>query len=202
MTYLSRLSIGLLLLALLGGCAQLPQRAAGTWQPPDWPEWSLRGRVAVHAGEQGWHANLSWRQTPAGYQLELSGPLGQGAVRMHGDDVGVTLERADGLRDWAPDADDLLARNTGWILPVGGLRYWVLGRAVPERPAQWERDADGRPLRLRQDGWDIRYSSYQDQPGRAPMPKRIDLERDGIRARLLIDAWTGPAAAAGGGGDG
>lgn len=186
-----RPSVALLLLALLGACAQLPQRAAG-WQPPDWPAWSLRGRIAVHAGEQGWHASLNWRQSVAGYQLELSGPLGQGAVRMTGDAAGVTLERADGLRDWAADADELLARNTGWTLPVGGLRYWVQGRAVPERPADWERAADGRPLRLRQDGWDIRYTSYQEQTGGVPLPKRIDLERDGIRARLLIDAWIGP----------
>lgn len=197
MASLARFAVGLLLLSLLGACAQLQPRTVGGWQPPDWPAWSLRGRIAVHAGEQGWHASLSWRQTAAGYQLELSGPLGQGAVRMTGDAVGVTLERADGLRDWAPDADDLLVHNTGWILPVSGLRYWVQGRAVPGRPADWERDTDGRPLRLRQDGWDIRYSSYQDQPGRAPLPKRIDLERDGIRARLLIDAWTGPAATPG-----
>lgn len=194
-----RFFVALLLLALLGACAQLPQRTAG-WQPPEWPAWSLRGRIAVHAGEQGWHASLNWRQSAAGYQLELSGPLGQGAVRLTGDAAGVTLERADGLRDWAEDADALLARNTGWTLPVSGLRYWVQGRAVPERPAEWERGADGRPLRLRQDGWDIRYSSYQDQPGGAPLPKRIDLERDGIRARLLIDAWIGPATRPGGNG--
>lgn len=190
---LSRYSIGLLL-ALLGACAQLPQRTTGAWQPPDWPAWSLRGRIAVHAGEQGWHASLAWRQTGAAYQLELSGPLGQGAVRMSGDAEGVTLERADGLRDWAPDADALLVRNTGWTLPISGLRYWVQGRAVPGRPARWERDADGRPLRLRQDGWDIRYSRYQDQPDGRPLPRRIDLERDTIRARLLIDTWAGPAA--------
>lgn len=194
-----RFFVALLLLALLGACAQLPQRTAG-WQSPEWPAWSLRGRIAVHAGEQGWHASLNWRQSVTGYQLELSGPLGQGAVRLTGDAAGVTLERADGLRDWAEDADALLARNTGWTLPVSGLRYWVQGRAVPERPAEWERDADGRPLRLRQDGWDIRYSSYQDQPGGAPLPKRIDLERDGIRARLLIDAWIGPATRSGGNG--
>lgn len=194
-----RFFVALLLLALLGACAQLPQRTAG-WQPPEWPAWSLRGRIAVHAGEQGWHASLNWRQSVTGYQLELSGPLGQGAVRLTGDAAGVTLERADGLRDWAEDADALLARNTGWTLPVSGLRYWVQGRAVPDRPADWERDSDGRPLRLRQDGWDIRYSSYQDQAGAAPLAKRIDLERDGIRARLIIDAWIGPATRPGGNG--
>ncbi|HEY9199246.1 MAG TPA: lipoprotein insertase outer membrane protein LolB [Gammaproteobacteria bacterium] len=201
MPHLSRYSLGLLL-ALLGACTQLPQRTSDAWQPPDWPVWSLRGRVAVHAGEEGWHASLAWRQTGAAFQLELSGPLGQGAVRMSGDAAGVTLDRADGLRDWAPDADTLLVRNTGWTLPISGLRYWVQGRAVPGRPARWEHGPDGRPLRLRQDGWDIRYSSYHDQPGREALPKRIDLERGEIRARLLIDTWMGPAVAPGAGGDG
>ena len=193
MTAPVRLPFAVLVL-LLGACAQLPTRTTGGWQPPDWTAWSLRGRVAVHAGEQGWHAGLNWRQAGDTYHLELIGPLGQGAVRMYGDTAGVTLERADGARDWAADADDLLVRNTGWTLPVGGLRYWVQGRAVPTRPAQWERSADGRPLRLRQDGWDIRYSAYHEQSGRAPLPKRIDLEHAGIRARLLIDAWNGPVA--------
>lgn len=196
-----RLSLALML-ALLGACTQLPTRAPGTWQPPDWSAWSLRGRIAVHAGEQGWHAGLNWRQAGDIYHVELTGPLGQGAVRMDGGPDGVSLLRADGVRDWASDADDLLVRHTGWTLPVSGLRYWVQGRAVPERPARWERDRDGRPLYLHQDGWDIRYSAYQDQPGRAPLPKRMDLEREGIRARLLIDAWNGPAPARDRNGDG
>lgn len=191
-----------LLLALLGACTQLPTRSGVAWQPPDWNAWSLRGRVAVHAGEQGWHAGLHWRQAGDDFHLELTGPLGQGAVRMDGGPQGVTLARADGVRDRAPDADALLTRHTGWTLPVGGLRHWVQGRAVPGRPAQWQRAADGRPVQLRQDGWDIRYSAWQEQPGRAPLPKRIDLQRDGVRARLLIDAWSGPATGRGGNGDG
>lgn len=184
---------------LLSACAQVPQRPANAWTAPDWQYWSLRGRIAVHSGEQGWHAGLNWRQTGETFYLELTGPLGQGAVRMQGDAEGVTLGRADGKRDWAPDADALLTRNTGWILPVSGLRYWVRGRAVPERPAQWTWAADGLPQRLQQDGWVIRYSEFREQPGLGKLPRRIDLERDGqidgqrdpIRARVLIDGWSG-----------
>ena len=179
------------LLLLLSACAQVPQRPANAWVAPDWQFWSLHGRIAVHAGEQGWHANLSWRQTDTDYSLELTGPLGQGAVHMRGDAKGVTLERADGVRDWAQDADDLLVRHTGWTLPVAGLRYWVRGRAVPGHPAQWDWAADGLPQQLRQDGWIIQYTEFREQPGHGKLPRRIDLEREGVRARLVIDGWSG-----------
>ena len=179
-----------LLAVVLSGCAQIPPRAVEAWTAPAWEDWNMRGRVAVRAADQGWHANLSWRQTGEAFQMELSGPLGQGAIRLHGDAARVQLERADGLRDQAADADALLARHTGWSLPVSGLRYWVRGLAVPARPAHWVRAPDGRPERLQQDGWDIRYTDFRDQPGLGLLPRRIDLERDGLQARLLIDTWT------------
>jgi outer membrane lipoprotein LolB len=179
---------------LIAGCGQLPPRptpaeAAVPWSATAWADWELRGRIAVRAGEEGWHASLAWRQIGEDFQLDISGPLGQGALRLHGDANGVGLERADGLRDRAPDADVLLMRHTGWALPVSGLRFWVQGLAVPGRAADWERAADGRPLRLRQDGWDIRYTGYAEQTGQSPRPRRIELERGGLTARLLIDSW-------------
>lgn len=179
------------LFTLASACAQLQPRPETGSMPAGAPElnWELQGRLAVYAGDEGWHASLNWRQTGDAYLVELRGPLGQGAVRLQGDASGVTLERADGLRDRATDVDDLLARHTGWVLPVSGLRYWVRGQAVPDHEALWERDAQGRPQRLQQDGWDIRYTDYLTQPELGVLPRRIDLERDGLHARLVIDAW-------------
>lgn len=183
---------------LLAACTPMPSRTTRAWVAPDWTDWTLQGRIAVRAGDAGWHASLTWRQTGTAYHAELSGPLGQGALRLQGDASGVRLERADGLRDQSADADALLARHTGWRLPVNGLRYWVLGLAAPPsisgpvagHEPRWERDANGRPLRLLQDGWDIRYSAFQEQPGIGSLPRRIEMERDGLHARLLIDTWT------------
>lgn len=187
------ITVGLMLLQLTS-CTQMPARTASAWVAPNWTEWTLQGRIAVRAGDEGWHASLTWHQTGDAYQADLSGPLGQGALRLQGDDTCVKLERADGLRDQSVDADALLARHTGWRLPVSGLRYWVLGRAAPQsapgREARWERDANGRPQRLLQDGWDIRYTAYQEQPGFGMLPRRIEMEREGLHARLLIDSWT------------
>lgn len=194
-----------LMLLLVTSCTQMPARTASPWVAPNWTEWTLQGRIAVRAGDEGWHASLIWHQTGNAYQADLSGPLGQGALRLQGDDTGVRLQRADGLRDQSADADALLARHTGWRLPVNGLRYWVLGLAAPQsgwgslpgslpgstpREARWERDANGRPERLLQDGWDIRYTAFQEWPGLGTLPRRIEMEREGLHARLLIDTWT------------
>lgn len=179
------------LLALFStACTQIPPRSTTDWAPPALNAWELQGRIAVRAGDDGWHASLKWRQRGASYQADLSGPLGQGALRLRGDDSGVTLESADGERDQSTDADALLARHTGWNLPVSGMRYWVLGLEAPGSEARWERDANGRPQRLLQDGWVIRYTDFQEQPGMGQLPRRIEMEREGLHARLLIDTWT------------
>jgi len=175
---------------LASGCTSLSPRPVETWTAPAWDDWGLSGRIAVRAAEEGWHASLRWQQTGEAFRIELSGPLGQGAIRLHSDGGMVHLEAADGMRDQAANADLLLARHTGWRLPVSGLRYWVRGLAVPARPAHWTRGAGGRPAHLRQDGWDIRYTDFQDPSGRGPLPRRIELERDGLQARLVIDSWT------------
>ena len=182
-------AIAALLMVLASGCTPLPPRPVETWTAPAWDDWGLRGRIAVRAADEGWHANLSWQQTGDAFRIELSGPLGQGAIRLHSDGRTVRLEAANGMRDQAVNADLLLARHTGWHLPVSGLRYWVRGLAVPARPAHWIRAAGGRPERLQQDGWDIRYTDFQDRPGQGSLPRRVELERDGLQARLVIDSW-------------
>lgn len=175
---------------LLGACARMPAPPERAWTPPPAEDWALDGRIAVHSGSDGWHASLRWVQTGAAFRIELSGPLGQGAVRLRGDADSVSLERADGLRDRAAGAAELLERHTGWVLPVEGLRFWVRGLALPARPARWAYDDAGRPLRLQQDGWDIRYTAFQTPPADAALPRRIELVRDGLRAKLVIDRWT------------
>ena len=183
------IGVGVALLAL-SACSPVPVKTSGDWQAPDWTVWTLHGRVAIRHAEEGWHATLHWSQQSAVlYQLELSGPLGQGAVRLAGAAEGVRLLRADGVEDWAPTADELLARHTGWRLPIAGLRYWARGLPAPGSTASIERDPAGRPLRLMQAGWDIRYNQYQDYPGLGSLPRRVDFEHGELSARLIVDSW-------------
>jgi outer membrane lipoprotein LolB len=183
----------LIVVLALAGCATQPARepapTASDLLSPRYAVWQLRGRVSLVKGEQGWHAGLNWREDAGRYRLDLSGPLGQGAVRVDGDSAGVRLQTADGREYLAQDADALVQAVTGWPFPVAGIRYWVRGVPVPGKAAAISTDASGRLVHLVQSGWDINYDRYQDLEGRA-WPTRLRLTTDDIRVRLVIDQWT------------
>jgi len=185
----------LLLLLLLGGCAAVsttetvrPLAALDAWQ--------FNGRISLTRGDEGWHAGLIWQEHAGRYQLDISGPLGQGAFQLTGDAEGVLLVDAEARSYTARDADALLAHVTGWVLPVSGLRYWVRGIPAPGSEARAIHDAQGRLTQLQQDGWDISYSRYQMVDG-ASWPEKMRLERGDIVVRLVVDQWLPGTPAAG-----
>jgi outer membrane lipoprotein LolB len=183
-----------LLVLLLSGCAAVPpalppgvesmtaaERAAIT-------HWHIQGRISLTRGEQGWHAGLDWETRPERYRLQVSGPLGQGALLLTGDDGGVTLVDGEGRLYRAADAEGLMLQVAGWRLPVSGMQYWVRGLVAPDAPFETTRDARGRPLELLQSGWKISYQRYQEVAGTA-WPAKIRMEHDELTVRLVIDQW-------------
>lgn len=152
------------------------------------PHWQLTGRISLVQGETGWHATLDWREQDSDFRLRVSGPLGQGGFLLTGNPGGVLLQDAAQQVYTAPDADTLLTEVTGWALPVSGLRYWVRGIPEPASPFRATVDAHGRLAQLSQQGWDIHFKRYHTvDDGR--WPARLDLARDDIAVRMLIDEW-------------
>ncbi len=176
-----------LLSVFLAGCAATPATHT-TLSDAAGPNWQFNGRVSLTRGEEGWHASLSWLERQDHYQLQVSGPLGQGAFQLTGSNDGVLLVDADGKTYSARDADALLSHVTGWTLPVTGMRYWVRGLPVPSVAAQATRDEQGRLARLDQSGWTITYSRYQSDAV-AALPAKLQLVHDDISVRLVIDHW-------------
>jgi outer membrane lipoprotein LolB len=75
------------------------------------------------------------------------------------------------------------------------LRYWVRGLPVPDTEATRVLDESGQLSRLEQSGWVINYQRYQLVEG-AAVPSKLQLARDDISVRLVINEWQlGPAAA-------
>lgn len=188
-----------LLLAALPGCATPPHRepavAVAAGQTAGIGQFRLAGRVSVKHDGQGFSGSLRWFQAGENDDMLFLSPLGQGMAHVVRDAAGVSLTTADQQSYRAPDAESLTEQVLGWRLPLGGLRYWVLGTAAPG-PATPERDQNGRLSRLNQDGWRIDYLGYKPVDG-AELPGRIELQRGELEIRLLVDEWDlSPAAPA------
>lgn len=152
-------------------------------------QWSASGRVAVQVPGDGWNATLLWRQDGADYRIQLSGPFGQGAVRIDGGSGAVHLRAADGRVASAPTAEELMAQELGAQVPITVLRYWLTGRPAPQHPVTHTAlDDAGRLLELDQVGWQVRYAEYA-QSGGGALPARLEIQRDDTQARFLISRW-------------
>ena len=192
----SRFLFSLLFVLAVTGCATLTPKDAGRPQPgefPDYDNWQFRGRVSLTRGEEGWHAGVRWQEESGVYDLEISGPLGHGAVQVIGREGLVRLTAANGQVVIANDADALVADVTGWQFPVSGIRYWVRGlpAPAPQPAAIISRDEAGLLRRLEQSGWDIEYGRFE-YIGGWNWPKKLRLRSGELVVRLVIDEWILP----------
>jgi len=149
--------------------------------------WRMDGRAAVAVGSQGWQASLTWRQSTAGTELHLAGPLGVGAM--------VLKKTADGLSlNGAPPNDAVLTQlqdKVGFELPLNDLRYWLVGVPEPGMASEVTRNAEDRAQQLIQDGWTVTYDRYL-PVGSDLLPGRLVLNREGVRVRIAVDHWEEP----------
>lgn len=190
-----RLTRALLLACALAfaGCAAPPARnmvelPAGATVPGLPSAFDLFGRISVRESERGFSGGLRWQHRPERDELMLFTPLGQGVAEILSQPGEARLTTAD-ARHVAPDAESLTERLLGWRLPISGLAWWALGSNAPGSPARAELDAEGRVLRLFQDGWEIRYLDYVAASGRE-LPKALAASRDALEIRLSVDEWT------------
>lgn len=180
---------------LVAGCPSMPQRPV---EPQSWDarlselqareSFSLAGRVAVAAGEEGFNARLRWQQSGATSELALDGPMGAGGVRIvsDGEQLQVATSRGEQLDAEAARAE--IERRIGFEPPLASLRYWVLGVPDPSSPAETVLDAEARLASLVQGGWRIDYTEYAAVEGRW-MPRKLTLRHGEVRVRLLVDNW-------------
>jgi outer membrane lipoprotein LolB len=190
---------------LLTACASLPEPSPVTLPVPiDWPQrraqlqqradFTLKGRLAVAAGEEGFSAGLRWQQRDADGLIELDGPFGVGGLRLQVRGAALELTTARGERLDGAAARGELERRLGFALPLESLRYWVRGVPDPARAADERLDATAQRLAgLAQGGWTVDYAAYVEDPAGGPLPRRLSAVREGARLRLVIEAWSSGA---------
>lgn len=184
--------VGLLFAALLSGCAATPVSSEAT--PPgaqapalNGEAFALEGRLQVRDGERSAAVGLEWQHAEAQDEWLLTGPLGQGLARIESGPGGAVLQASDGRRYPAASVAALMQSLVGISAPLELLPRWVTARLHPDAEVR-ERDAQGRPARVVDQGWTIEYTEYAGD-GPAALPRRVDIHQGDTRLRLIVDAW-------------
>jgi outer membrane lipoprotein LolB len=182
-----------------GGCATLPPAAPS---PDTWPArraalqalaaWTLDGRIAVAAGEDGFSGGFDWTQSGERADIAVSGPLGTAGFEIHVDGSRLTLTGREGEYS-DEDARVLMADRfgNGKLLPVVEMRYWLVGAPAPGSDYEESLGADQRLATLLQSGWQVRYERY-DAVGGLALPARVEMTTEGLRLRVAVSRWTLP----------
>lgn len=160
--------------------------------------WSLRGRLNIRSNDDSETININWMQAPAGYDINLSGTLGLGAVRITGSPGDVVLiEKAGEAPMQAPSLEAIGTDMLGYAFPAGELLYWIRGLPAPGPRADINYNPQGLVATLSQPDsrgrrWELQYDRYQDTNGYL-LPGRLRLEQSPYRLTFLISDWETPA---------
>lgn len=141
--------------------------------------------MVIRYGKDTESGKLFWRHSDQTDELLITSPLGQGIARVSREGGEYRLATGNSREHRAADAESLTENALGWRLPLSGLPDWVQGRPVGGRSAELSRDAQGRPLELRQDGWRVEYEAF-----REARPAKMRMSRNDLEIRLVIDRWT------------
>ncbi len=189
---------GLLISGLLSGCAALPQqeptntnvREIHRPEIPAQSHWTATGRLSLVTEDEAWNAHLVWQQQDGNYRIRLSAPMGQGSLELLGSPARVILRNTGQPPVQAKNAEALLHQQTGWRLPLSGLRYWLLGSTAPDGDvSELKLNAAGQPSSLIQHGWHIDYRGYTQVSGRLYLPRKLFLHNGPLSARIVIRQW-------------
>ncbi len=184
----------------LSACATPPPRPASApqdWQPRmAWLQgcahWQLSGKMGLHLQHQAGSLYIDWRDDGRHWDLQASGPLGEGAVHLYGDPHHAVLDRGAAGQQQADSAEDLLAQQMQLHAPISSLRLWLLGRPA-HRPARVRLDASGRLRELQEQGYRVEYLQFSQQDG-SDLPSRIRIHGPQLDMLLVIHHWTLPAS--------
>lgn len=192
------------MVAILSGCASEPLQKVPAHPQKVWLLHAARMRAISHfqlsaeggvrAGAHGGTLMLRWVLLPQAYQMTGYGPFGQLIFRLRVDGEGARLVTDHGRLQGAHPGT-LLQRLTGWRLPVGGLRSWILGIPSPGPVGRLHVNRFGLLGSLSQAGWSIMYRRYRNTRwGRLPRFMTLKHARDAqdpvpVEVTIRIDQW-------------
>lgn len=189
MIRLRALGGALAIVVVLAGCATVAPSAVRSTNETA-AAFEASGRLSAKRGSEGVAAHFTWSHAPSSDRFDVSTPMGQIVARLSGDPSGVRIERPGEAPVAYPDWGALTREVFGVAIPVDGLASWIQAQPVAGPAFDLERDAAGRPLVLRQQGWEIVYA-YADAASSAN-PSRLVMrypDTEPIEVRIAVDRW-------------
>ena len=183
---------------LLGGCAttQLQPNVSPDVTLARWAhqkkmirrinKFMLDAQVGAN-GSFGMSGSLRWVQDRQSFRLHFSGPFDTNAITVTGNPAETTIHRGSHTITTI-NPQTYLYRHFHWTLPIAALRYWVLGLPLPNTPAKVRYNGSGTLRTLRQDGWYIKYESYQNVAGYI-LPLKFRARANHTEVRMEIYRW-------------
>ncbi|MFC0132178.1 outer membrane lipoprotein LolB [Massilia eurypsychrophila] len=185
--------------ALLAACASVPTATRTTPAQQQGSAYrdafDAAGKLSVKYRKDGNPESLTgsfnWSQKPGRIDVTLSSPMATIAT-ISITPQSATLVQSDKVPRVAKDIDTLTAQTLGWSLPVSGLRDWLQGYATGADGKRFVATPANNTVTTN-DGWRLRFVSWQDDKAARPQPKRIDAERiaaasaDELAIRIFID---------------
>lgn len=185
------LGVFLIGLTVLGGCATPPVPDAQAKAVDSMSTLNRSGRFAMKSevfgrNPEAIQGGFVWKDRGQSLTLDLTNPMGTVLARVEVGPQGAFLQESNGVVTRAPHPDALVRQVIGQEIPVSGLRAWMRGQPASGASAEDLTRASGHLSRLRQHGWLIELSRYDELGPRLLVLTRQNGEQT-VTLRLVID---------------
>jgi len=152
-------------------------------------DWNFNGRFSANGTDESWNGNIVWKQKKQDFEIQISGPLSSGSVKIEGNNEYAILTLGDDKTYSDENPEKLLEANTGLKLPLSDLQYWLRGIPAintPNAKMQWHNN--GHLKNLNQGGWKISFRGYT-KINSIELPRKIFMQNSEYDVRLIIRNW-------------
>lgn len=155
--------------------------------------YAFSGGLGIWTDNESISARMNWQQFPDSLQIDLSGPLGLGDMRLSDSGMQAVLTRGNRTVASGKSADIVLQQGLELAAPVPlqQLGFWV--RGLPGKGTAIKRDTAGKLVSLRfldQQGtrWQARFKKYTEFNGLS-VPALITASGGPYSVRVLLKNW-------------
>ena len=153
--------------------------------------WTLNGRIGSRSAFRASSASIQWQQQGERFNIQLTGPLGQGALSAKGTTDYLEVHSATTGKIESSNPQQLLDESLGWVFPLASARNWVTGNPGMARKdlETFTLDSKGRLEHLKQGPWEVHYHNYR-KTGNIYLPHKITFKDNDTKIIVVVKNWS------------